>query len=174
MNGVVFHTSTRIAAISKSVRLDRIGDEAYVVGHILDNPDLALEHQAPHDRRDNRGERPRHENGGPYQPPAPEGPVYRKRDAKADYELQRHAHHRKDHGVVEPHPKVGVLEHLGVVLEPDERTEAADCGVGQAQHDTVEYREERYYHDDQEGGQDHVVSGPSFGVAELLLEPAAP
>jgi hypothetical protein len=30
------------------------------------------------------------------------------------------AHHRKDHGVEEANPEVGVLKHLGVILEPDE------------------------------------------------------
>src|SRR5215204_59661 len=136
----------------RPVREYWLADDANGVGHILDDHDPVLEHQAPHNRRDDRRESPRHQNGGPDQPPAPEGPVYRERYAQAEYELERHAHHRKDHGVGEAHQEVRVLEHLDVVLEPDERAEGAGGGVGQAQHDAVEYREERYDHDDQQGG----------------------
>src|SRR5215218_2842152 len=152
----------------------RLADEAYGVRYVVDDPDLVLEHQPPHDCRNHCRERPRYQNGGPNQPPAPEGPVYRERYAQAEYELERHADYRKDHGVGEAHQEVRVLERLDVVLEPDERAEAAGGGVGQAQHDAVQYREERYDHDDQQGGQDHVVGRASLGIAELLLEPAAP
>src|SRR5215218_2261617 len=76
-----------------------LADDAKGIGRVLDDPDLVLEHQAPHDRSDDRGKSPRHEHGGPDQTPAPEGPVYREGYSQADEELQGHARHRKDHGV---------------------------------------------------------------------------
>src|SRR5215207_2292519 len=79
----------------------RLADDAYGAGYILDNPDPVLEHQAPHNRRDDRRERPRYQDGGSDQSSAPEGPVHRERYAQAEYELERHADHRKDHGVGE-------------------------------------------------------------------------
>src|SRR5215207_11707424 len=105
----------------------RLADEAYGVRHVVDDPDLVLEHQPPHDCRNHRRERPRYQNRGPNQPPTPECPVYRERYAQADYELQRHAHQREDDGVGEALHKVGVLEHLDVVLDPDERTDGVDA-----------------------------------------------
>src|SRR5829696_5324033 len=59
----------------RPVREYRLADDAYGAGHILDNPDPVLEHQAPHNRRDDRRERPRHQDGGSDQSSAPEGPV---------------------------------------------------------------------------------------------------
>src|SRR5829696_458345 len=152
----------------------RLADEAYGVRYVVDDPDLVLEHQPPHDCRNHCRERPRYQNGGPNQPPAPEGPVYRERYAQAEYELERHADYRKDDGVKEPLQKVGVLEHLDVILYPDERTERSDGGVGQAQHDAVQDREERYGHDDDQGGQDHVVGRAPLGIGEFLPKPTSP
>ncbi len=152
-----------------------LADQAYGVGHVVDDPDLVLEHQPPHHRGDDRREGPRHQHRRPDEAAAREGPVYRERYGEPDHELEEHADHREDQGVRKALEEVRVLEHLDVVLEPYEGSHHGDRRLAQAQVYGLKDREDGHDEDDHERRQDHVVGRAPLGIAELLPEqrPAA-
>jgi hypothetical protein len=68
-----------------------------------------------------------------------------------DEELQSHAGDREDQGVREPLQEVGILEHLDVVLESDERSRDGDGRLAQAQVYGLQYGEKGHDEDDEQG-----------------------
>src|SRR5690606_40412886 len=91
----------------------------------------------------------RDERGGSYDTATHQGPVHDDGQAHAEDELDRHGHHRDEHGDPERRPPERIREYGRVVGQPDELSLRGEPKVvpEQAQPDGVEDWPRRYRQD---------------------------
>ena len=86
-----------------------------------DDAGLRIEHETPHERRDDRRNGPREESGETDEGAAADGGVHQQRERKPERQLQRNRDHGKHDGTDQRGGESRILRCLREIGKPDER-----------------------------------------------------
>ena len=135
----------------------RVIDDVQLQQHAVEQPAVGVEHPPPQHAADHRRQRPREDQDREHDPAAAEHLVERDRDDQPEHELERHRERHVEQRVADRIDRGRGLQHLAVVVEPDELRRRAVARVAglEARLEALRQRIDDQHRGEHHGGRHH-------------------